>query len=146
MTTDTPSESQQLDDKWLWEDEYEPKIQHSSVVYRIKPTIPSYVKVSSDKYTLFIDLRVYESDGLCELDDFYWFGIRPKKSGGYRSTDPQDAKILLAQKDVWGYLTEWEFVTLKAIGPEDSEYFTSDEFAEKVKKGKRWERDPETGI
>lgn|SRR5215471_2001994 len=131
---------------WLFDDVHEPKSRLSHKTYKIKPTLPSYTGLPEEMFKMFIEINVYEDNmgGLCELNDFWWFGVRPKRNGGYRPSDPEDKKILDAQHEVWGYLTEWEFVELKAIGPEDSEYFACEKLT-KYPEG-RWPVDPDTGI
>ena len=126
---------------WLFDDKFQPKTRLFYKTYKIQPTVPSYEKVTEEQFKLYIEVNVYH-DGLAELGDFWWFGVRAKRNGGYRLSDPEDRKVWDTQKEIWGYLSEWELVTLKRIGPEDSEYFACDKLT-RYPEG-RWPVDPES--
>ena len=144
---------QSEDVSWLYDEKFQPKITRRSVIYRLKPVIPSYTMpphgVTEHQRNMFVTLEVYD-DGYCELDDFNWFGIRPKRGGGYRMSEPKDVEILHAQQEVWEYLREWEYVELRRTGPEDSEHFACDKLSEDANaqaiNERRWPVDPDTGI
>lgn len=97
----------------IFADENEPRNQFFGNMYR----------VGFDKY-IYATLRVAD-DGYCDLWDWYWFGLRDPHRG-YKLSDPEDHKLWDAMQNVWTWLREWEFVELKPIGPEDSEYFATE--------------------
>jgi len=90
-------------------------------------TIRQYrIEIPNQHYEYYAVVSVRE-DGYCELDDFKFDGIRgPKQGGGYKLSDPEDKALWDTQQDVWGWLQEWDYVSLKPIGPEDSEYFATE--------------------
>ena len=70
-----------------------------------------------------VTVRVYP-DGLVNIERFRWFGIfGPKVSSNNLTKDAADVQA--ATKEVWEWLTEWNYVKLIPIGPEDSEYFAT---------------------
>jgi hypothetical protein len=67
---------------------------------------------------------VVEEGGYTELWDWRWFGKRdPHRS--YKLTVPEDRELWDAMREVWSWLREWEYVELKPIGPDDTEYFAT---------------------
>lgn len=75
-----------------------------------------------------------DDNGYAELVHWRW-GNFTDPHRGYKLSEPEDLALWNAMKEVWDWLTEWEIVRLMPIGPEDSEYFITPEFALKVKGG-----------
>ena len=101
----------------VYADENEPSHSPFYTILRIAPNPKGDLRY-------YAYLRIY-TDGLCELDCWYWFGI---KSLGrpYDLRNEEDRIVLGAQQEVWEWLNEWEYVQLRRIGPEDSEYFVGE--------------------
>ena len=110
----------------IWDDENAPKITGINRVFHVAgPKMEGYSPV-------WANVNV-DSNDYCELDGWHFFGHRPKRDGtGYYLSKPEDAIIWEAMTHVWTWLAEWEYVELRQIGPEDSEYFATD----KLKEGK----------
>lgn len=121
--------------KELWLDSSEPKITGVSRIFHV--VMPLQGKSIGEHRTsyaspVWADVHVDDND-YCELHNWFFYGHRPKRDGtGYRLSDPGDALIWEAMTHVWNWLNEWEFVELRQIGPEDSEYFALPKLIEGV--------------
>ena len=79
------------------------------------------VDIPNQHFDYYAVLWVRE-DGYCELHDFKFHGVPSPQQGTYNSVESYTQV-----KEVWDWLMEWELVELKPIGPEDSEYFITDQ-------------------
>lgn len=100
-----------------------------------KPTCVIYIVMCDYPYSMQmqVQVRVYH-DGLANLEYYRWFGKTGPKRGGYRLSDPKDLEIWETDKEVWEWLSEWGFVELHRIGPEDSEYFATEKLTRESRK------------
>lgn len=106
----------------LFSDEKEPEVTHTT-------TITSYrVRVPSEAQSIDVMLDVYD-DGLVDIKWYKWFGEDS------RDYDRKVATATIAERNshfeikrqIMEYLSEWDLVELKRIGPEDSEWFATEE-------------------
>lgn len=75
-----------------------------------------------------------DEHGYVEFDDWFWHGVK-RKPGGYRFSNPADVERHAAYIELQEFLAyEHELIELRAIGPEDSEYFATDKLWEVIKK------------
>jgi len=109
------SEDDEID---IYADIVKPEAKLLSHVYTVIPAYPFSTKIR-------VSVRVYQ-DGLVNLDRYSWFGKSGPKHGGYRLSDPKDKEIWDTNQEVYAWLSEWEFIELKRIGPEDSEWFATE--------------------
>ena len=103
----------------IYADENEPKSYSIGVIRQYRVEIPN------QHYNFYAVLSVRE-DNYAEIDGIKFDGVAGPKTGGFRLSDPNDKAAWDLQQEVWGWLMEWELVELKAIGPEDSEYFATE--------------------
>lgn len=93
-------------------------VKHHATMYYVGPDPPA-------NQHLFAVVVVFP-DGLVELDRFKsWDGVVGPIHGGYHLQDPEHRKVWDAGRDVMQWLCDHEFVQLRPIGPEDSEYFAT---------------------
>jgi hypothetical protein len=111
----------------LFADDKEPILRGISKIYHL--VYPHDKARTTFASPVWADVEV-DSDGYCELRDWKYFEQRPKRSGGYNLSDAEDAAKWEAMREVWSWLSEWELVELKPIGPEDSEYFATEKLLE----------------
>jgi hypothetical protein len=100
-----------------WADDSEPEISR-----RVKMVYALHAP-GVHRYAYWAEV-VIDEDGLCELQDWRWGEFRDPHRP-YRAF-AEDRKLWDAMHEVWSWLSEWEYVELKPIGPEDSEYFATD--------------------
>ena len=115
--------------KEIWDDDKEPKILGMTRTFHVAMPVEGKSLGASHVWArVEVDQHDY-----CELVNWCFFGHRPKRDGtGYFLNKPEDALLWEAMQHVWTWLAEWEYVELRPIGPEDSEYFATD----KLKEGK----------
>ena len=97
----------------LYATENEPRVAFQYTVYGVR--IP-WRQETRDVH-VNVALIVYDQDNLVNID-FHrttWFGL-------------PSADVKNHTQEIWDWLSEWELVELKQIGPEDSEYFATDKF------------------
>jgi hypothetical protein len=103
----------------LWLDKHEPVVKPAWRTFCIR--IPNlfgtviYLDVDDNDYSD----PPWETQSLYMIQGFNerissWFGKRV------------DKMTYDERKEIWEWLTEWELVVLRKIGPEDSEYFATD--------------------
>jgi hypothetical protein len=67
---------------------------------------------------------------LVDVKRWYWFGLHSNNT--VVGTIEEIHKHQKARDEVYSWLTEWEFIELRQIGPEDSEYFATDKLLEVI--------------
>ena len=116
----THPNKQQKDSFDLYAAENAPRCRQTAILY--------HVEIENNEQRIAggavgVTVRVYP-DGLVNIERFRWFGIfGPKVSSNNLTKDAADVQA--ATKEVWEWLTEWNYVKLIPIGPEDSEYFAT---------------------
>ena len=124
MTTQQPSEANKeaFD---LYAAENAPRCRQTAILYHVDiENTEQHIAGSLARGAMGVTVRVYP-DGLVNINRFRWFGVfGPKPSANNLTKDAAD--IQAATKEIWEWLTEWEYVKLIPIGPEDSEFFATD--------------------
>jgi len=92
----------------IYADENEPKSYSIGVIRQYRVEIPN------QHYNFYAVLSVRE-DNYAEIDGFKFDGVTGPVTESFAQT-----------QEVWSWLQEWDYVVLKPIGPEDSEYFATD--------------------
>lgn len=98
----------------VFDDELAPEHKVHAVVYHVN--VPGQFK-----YDYWANVSVEEND-YASLDNWRWGEHRQPRSHVYSA---ENRHLMETEQEVWEWLKEWEFVELKAIGPEDSEYFAT---------------------
>jgi len=109
------SEDDEVD---IYSDVINPQAKPGAVIYTVMCDYPFSMQMQ-------VQVRVYH-DGLANLEYYRWFGKTGPKHGGYRLSDPADKEIWDRNQEVLMWLSEWGFIELKRIGPEDSEWFATE--------------------
>ena len=98
----------------LYAEENEPRVAFQYTVYGVR--VPW--RQDTRDITVNVSLIVYDQDNLVSID----FNRTTWDLGDLTEDVKQHAQA------IWDWLSEWELVELKRIGPEDSEYFATDKF------------------
>ena len=108
----------------LYAVENAPRCRQTAILYHVDiENTEQRIAGSLARGAMGVTVRVYP-DGLVNIERFRWFGVfGPKPSANNLTKNAAD--IQAATKEIWEWLTEWNFVKLIPIGPEDSEYFAT---------------------
>ncbi len=113
----------------IYEDGHEPEVGLYSETY--------IIRVPEHKYTHWARLEIeIENDGYANLESWRWGDFRSVRGPGAGYRFPEDRERYDAMQEVYEWLREWDIIELRRIGPDDSEYFATDEFLEAARKEK----------
>lgn len=99
----------------VYDDKLQPEFSATWITYRV--TVPGEYR-----HDYWADVLVEPGTDYCVLSCWKWGEYRQPRPAIY---SPSNWHLLEVEKRVWEWLVEWELVELKAIGPEDSEYFAT---------------------